>query len=215
MSSDFDQILNYCSAHSTAASEALTTLERTTHLETLSPQMISGHVQGRFLSFISKIIQPENVLELGSFTGYSTLCLCEGLQTGGKVVTIEGNIELERILRSAIEKSVYKEQVDIHIGQALDIIPTLQSKFDLVFIDASKLEYSIYFELIIEKMTDGGVMIVDNVLWYNKVLTPDADKKAQALDTFNKMVLQNDLVENVVLPLRDGLQIIRKLPSKQ
>lgn len=215
MSSDFDQILNYCSAHSTPASDALTTLERTTHLETLSPQMISGHVQGRFLSFISKMIQPKNILELGSFTGYSTLCLCEGLQSGGKAITIEGNIELEKILRTAIENSIYKDQVELHIGQALDIIPTLRSKFDLVFIDASKLEYSTYFELIIENMTDGGVMIVDNVLWYNKVLSPDADKKAQALDAFNKMVLNDRRVENVVLPLRDGLQIIRKLSSKQ
>jgi len=211
MKLDLKALEDYCSDHSTPESEVLHQIVRRTHLRTLSPQMLSGHLQGRLLSFLSKIINPHRILEVGTFTGYATVCLLEGLPDDGKIVTIEGNFELIPNLKATFEELAHGEKIVLLEGQALEIIPSLDEKFDLVFIDAAKYEYKDYFSMVLEKLNVGGVILVDNVLWFGKVMGDNRDNKGVLLDEFNKIVRAEPRVENLILPIRDGLQLIRKI----
>jgi len=211
MNLDLKELENYCSDHSSPESDILHKIVRRTHLRTLSPQMLSGHLQGRLLSFLSKLISPNFILEVGAFTGYATICLLEGLSADGKLVTIEGNPELIPNLEATFLELEKAPQIILKEGQALEIIPTLEYSFDLVFIDAAKNEYKDYFKILLDKMNIGGVIIVDNVLWFGKVVGANRDNKGIQLDEFNKLVLAEPRVENLILPIRDGLQLIRKI----
>jgi len=204
-------LLEYCEAHTNRPSDALEVIERDTHLKTVAPQMISGHLQGRFLSLISKLIKPKQILEIGTFTGYSAICMAEGLQPGGMIHTIESNLELKSLLNSHLELSGHSDRIRVHYGEALQIIAQLEGPFDLVFIDASKTEYIQYYELVLPKVSFGGIIIADNALWSGKVIQDDKDEETIAIDAFNKMVLSDERVENVLLPIRDGLMVARKI----
>lgn len=172
--------------------------------------MLSGFFQGRLLATFSKMIRPCVVLEIGTYLGYSALCFAEGLADGGKVITLDVNEETNKVARSFVEKSGYAEQIDFRLGPATEIIPTLDESFDIVFIDADKPNYSNYYDLVFDKLRPGGFIIADNVLWSGKVLDPDDDENAKALAEFNQMVLADDRVENVLLPIRDGLMVVCK-----
>ncbi|MCH2235568.1 MAG: O-methyltransferase [Crocinitomicaceae bacterium] len=204
-------LLDYCEQHTSAESEALHTLNRKTHLEVLSPIMLSGHLQGRVLSFISKLIQPKFILELGTYTGYSALCMLEGLHPEGKLITIDNNEELEPIIEEFLKQDARANQVDFRIGNGLDIIPSLPNDIDLVFIDADKSNYSNYFDAVIDKVRMGGIILADNVLWKGKVVTGATDKTTKVLMEFNAKVQADPRVENVLLPIRDGIMAIRKI----
>ncbi|GGH46010.1 O-methyltransferase [Dyadobacter endophyticus] len=208
-----EEIEEYSAAHTEEENALLKSLNRDTHANVLSPRMLSGHVQGRFLSMISRMIRPDRILEIGTYTGYSGICFCEGLNPGGKLVTIDVNEELETFTRRYFDQTPFKDQIDYRIGNALDIIPTLTDTFDLVFIDADKINYSSYFNLCLEKVRKGGFLIADNVLWSGKVVEPlkKADKDTQALLDFNRMVHEDPRVSNILLPIRDGLMILQKL----
>lgn len=200
--------------HTENESELLKSLNRETHANILNPRMLSGHLQGRFLSMISRMIRPERILEIGTYTGYSAICLCEGLQPGGKLITIDINEELETFTRNFFKRSPFEDSIDYRIGTALDIVPTLGDTFDLVFIDADKINYSSYFNLCLEKVRTGGFLIADNVLWSGKVIQPEQtkiDRDTQALLDFNRMVHEDSRVSNILLPIRDGLMILQKL----
>jgi predicted O-methyltransferase YrrM len=172
--------------------------------------MLSGHLQGRFLSFISKIQRPERILEIGTYTGYSALCLAEGLRPKGELITLDVNEELESFTRSFFERSEYAQQIDYRIADAQHEIPSIPGPFDLVFIDADKRNYALYFDLVIGKMNPGGIILVDNVLWSGKIVDAKAqDKSTQALRDFNQKCLDDVRVEKVLLPLRDGLLMLR------
>ena len=203
-------IKKYAEAHSSAAPDYLVSLERATHLRTLAPQMISGHLQGRLLSMISYMIKPSAILEIGTFTGYATLCLAEGLTADGKIHTIEINQELVHGFAPFLNDSPYRSKIIQHTGDALKIIPGLQEVFDLVFIDASKTDYKAFFDLSLDKTAKGGFVLVDNVLWSGKVCKKPMDADTKSIDDFNKMVLNDERVENVILPIRDGLMLCRK-----
>jgi len=200
----------YVDQHTSPASDLLTNIERNTYQKVLMPRMISGHLQGRVLSMISKMMRPISILEIGTYTGYSALCMAEGLQKEGKLVTIDINIELEEMVKGFFSMSPYKNNIDFRIGDALEIIPQLDTQFDLVFIDADKENYSTYFDLVFDKVRSGGIIIADNVLWSGKVVLGENDKDTKALRNFNKMIQNNVRVENVLLPIRDGLMVIRK-----
>lgn len=204
-------INQYCEEHSSPHSDILVQLERETYLKTLAPQMLTGNYQGRLLSIISKMINPSNILEIGTFTGYSALCLAEGLKTNGTITTIEINPELSYISNKYFNKSQYKNNINFILGNALTIVPTLKQNFDLVFIDAAKLLYGQYFELVLPILNQGGIIIADNVLWSNKVIKKIKDKDTKNLDKFNKQILLDLRVESIILPIRDGINIIRKL----
>lgn len=206
------KINEYAEAHSKPESDLLARLNRETHTKVLAPRMLSGHLQGSILSMFSKIVQPNNILEIGTYTGYSAICLAEGLTPGGKLYTIDINEELEPMVRKYFEEAKITDQVDFRIGNALEIIPTLEVNFDLVFIDADKESYAQYFDMIIDKVNQNGLVIADNVLWSGKVLTESSnfDKDTLAIDNFNKKVHADDRVENVLFPVRDGLMILRK-----
>lgn len=213
MKVDLKTIEDYCSANSTPESKPLQDLYRRTHLRTLSPQMMVGHLQGRLLSFICKLVQPKYVLEVGAFTGYSTICLLEGMDEAGKLITIEGNEERIPELKNTLAQVDVNKQVTLIAGQALDIIPKLDMVFDLIFIDAAKNEYKDYFNILLDKMKIGSVMLIDNVLWFGKVMSEKKDNKGIFLDEFNKMVKEEPRIENFILPIRDGLQMIRKISN--
>lgn len=208
-----EEIEEYSAAHTEEENALLKSLNRDTHANVLSPRMLSGHLQGRFLSMISRMIRPDRILEIGTYTGYSGICFCEGLNHGGKLVTIDVNEELESFTRRYFDQSPFKEQIDYRVGNALDIIPTLTDTFDLVFIDADKINYSSYFNLCLEKVRPGGFLIADNVLWSGKVVEQlkKVDKDTQALLDFNRMVHEDPRVSNILLPIRDGLMILQKL----
>ena len=208
-----EEIEAYSVAHTEDESALLKSLNRETHANILNPRMLSGHLQGRFLSMISRMIRPDNILEIGTYTGYSALCLCEGLNAGGKLITIDINEELETFTRRFFAHSPFADSIDYQIGKATDIIPTLNTAFDLIFIDADKINYTNYFNLCIEKVRTGGFLIADNVLWSGKVIQDDIkiDKDTQALLDFNKMVHDDGRVSNILLPIRDGLMILQKL----
>jgi caffeoyl-CoA O-methyltransferase len=204
-------IQKYIGEHTSTEPEVLKQLSRETYAKVLMPRMLSGHVQGRFLAMLSKMIQPNRILEIGTYTGYSAICMSEGLKKGGKLITIDINEELEEMVRQFFNKAGVENKVKQLIGDALKIIPELEDNFDLVFIDADKVNYLNYFNLVIDKVTSGGYIIADNVLWSGKVVHKPEDKDTQVILNFNKAI-QNDIrVENVMLPVRDGLMIIRKI----
>ncbi len=205
-----DSIHQYAESHTTPDSDLLHALIRETHLKTLAPRMLSGHLQGRFLSLISHLMQPRRVLEIGTFTGYSALCLAEGLAADGILYALEGNDELEYLIQKYISESAFKDKIKLLIGNALDIIPTLDHTFDLVFIDAGKRDYPAYYDLVIDKVRSGGLIIADNILWSGKVVGDKKDLDTRIIDGFNKKVHADSRVENILLPLRDGLMIARK-----
>ncbi|MGG7661185.1 O-methyltransferase [Dyadobacter sp. BHUBP1] len=208
-----EEIEEYSAAHTEEENALLKSLNRETHANVLSPRMLSGHMQGRFLSMISRMIRPDRILEIGTYTGYSGICLCEGLNPGGKLITIDVNEELESFTRRYFDQTPFKDQIDYRIGNALDIIPTLTDTFDIVFIDADKINYSSYFNLCLDKTRTGGFLIADNVLWSGKVVQQlkKIDKDTQALLDFNRMVHEDTRVSNMLLPIRDGLMILQKL----
>ena len=203
-------IEEYARLFSDPESDLLKELDRETHAMILQPRMLSGHLQGRFLSFISKILRPNLILEIGTYTGYSALCLAEGLRPEGKIITLDVNEELEKFTRSFFDRSDFAPQIDYRIADAKNEIPTIAGPFDLVFIDADKRNYALYFELVIQKMNAGGIILVDNVLWSGKIVDEKAqDKSTQALRDFNQKCLEDPRVEKVLLPLRDGLLMMR------
>ena len=209
-------IFEYIEQHSSAESDVLKQITRSTHLEVINPRMLSGHVQGRVLSMISKMIQPKQILELGTFTGYSALCLAEGLTVDGKLVTIEHNDEMEDSIRRNLALSPLGEKVELMIGDAKESLRLLGKeaigeKFDLVFIDADKKEYCDYLDLVLPLMREGGWILADNTLWDGHIIDPayDKDRQTVALRAFNDKVAQDERLEKVILPLRDGLTIIR------
>ncbi|MEM7381083.1 MAG: class I SAM-dependent methyltransferase [Bacteroidota bacterium] len=204
---------DYISGHSEEEPALLQQLTRETHLKVLRPRMITGHYQGRVLSMFSKIIQPNCILEIGTYTGYSALCMAEGLKQGGKLHTIDINEELESIQRKYIDKSKYAEQIVLHTGDALQIIPEMEENFDLVFIDAEKTSYPDYFEAVLPKTRPGGIILSDNVLWSGKVIEPLEEKDAatRILLDYNKKLKEDPRVETVILPIRDGITMCRVL----
>ena len=205
------KIQEYSEQFTQNESEQLYNLNRETHTNILMPRMLSGHIQGRILSMFSKMIKPNCILEIGTYTGYSALCLAEGLSDSGELHTIDKNEELEPICTKYFNSSSYKNQITLHTGDAIKIIPELNKAYDLVFIDADKENYSNYFDLVIDSMPPGGVIIADNVLWSGKVTKPKMDKETRALDYYNKKVNSDSRVENVLLSIRDGLMICRKI----
>ena len=202
----------YVSAHSSEASALLTKIDRETHLEVLQPRMLSGHFQGRVLSIIAKLLRPQTILEIGTYTGYSALCLAEGLASDGKLLTIDVNEELEQRVRSYFAASAFSKQIEYKIGNAAQIIPLLDRMFDLIFIDADKQQYPLYYEQALEKLNPGGFILIDNVLWSGKVLdAAHQDKDTALLRALNQKISQDTRVEKVLLPIRDGLYLIRKI----
>lgn len=203
-------IEEYARLHSEPENDLLKELVRETHAMVLQPRMLSGHLQGRFLSFIAKVYQPSLILEIGTYTGYSALCMAEGLKAGGRLITIDVNEELETFTRSFFDRSPYKEQIDYRIADAAHEIPAIEGPIDMVFIDADKRNYALYFDLVIDKMRPGGLILVDNVLWSGKIIEEAAkDKSTQALRDFNTKVANDPRVEPLLLPIRDGLFLLR------
>ena len=205
-------IESYALEFTSPESELMKELNRETHLKKLQPRMLSGHLQGAFLSMISKMINPRYILEIGTYTGYSAIALSKGLKENGKLITLEFNHEHERMATSYFEKSEKASQIEMIIGNAIDIIPTLDYKWDLVFIDADKTNYSNYFDLVIDSLPSNSWILADNVLWSGKVLSnkEDLDPDTQAIKDFNQKVKDDPRVENTLLPFRDGLLLIRK-----
>ena len=209
----------YIEQHSSPESPVLQQITRSTHLEVINPRMLSGHVQGRVLSMISQMIQPKRILELGTFTGYSALCLAEGLTEDGRLITIEHNDEMEDSIRRNLALSPLGEKIELVIGDAKAVLQQLQvegvkckgAEFDLVFIDADKKEYCDYLDLVLPLMREGGWILADNTLWDGHIIEAayDKDKQTVALRAFNDKVMQDERLEKVILPLRDGLTIIR------
>ena len=203
----------YAEEHSQAEPQLLAALNRETHQKVLQPRMLSGHFQGRVLSMLSKLIRPKHILEIGTYTGYSALCLMEGIQENGSLHTIDKNEELYDLQRKYFDKSGWGTRMHQHVGKALEIIPQLEEKFDLVFIDADKRNYLNYFEIILPKMNKGGIILSDNVLWSGKVVEElkAGDKDTEVLLAYNKKLATDDRVETVLLPIRDGLTVTRVL----
>ena len=208
-----DKINNYAKDHSCSETKLLSELRRETELKCINPIMLSGEYQGRLLSLISKIKQPKKILEIGTFTGYATLCLAEGLETSGKIYTIDKNEELIKIQNKYFSKSKYHKNIIQYTGDALEIIPKINSKFDLIFLDADKENYNKYLEIIVPKLNKKGILISDNVLWHGKVLSNknNQDKVTKRIDTFNKELVENKNFQTFMLPIRDGLSISIKL----
>jgi predicted O-methyltransferase YrrM len=206
-----DEIDDYILEHSAKEPELLAKLNRETQQKVLQPRMLSGNYQGRILSLISKLIAPKTILEIGTYTGYSALCLAEGLKEDGMLHTIDINEELHDFQQKYFQESAYKKQIKQYVGDAREVIPKIDSNFDLIFIDADKPNYSAYFELIITKLNPGGVILSDNVLWSGKVVKPVKadDISTQALLKYNKMLAEDERVETVILPIRDGLTLSR------
>lgn len=207
------KIQDYSAKYTSPPGDLLQKIDRETHLHVMRPRMLSGHEQGRLLSMIAHMTRPQRVLEIGTYTGYSALCMAEGLAEDGKLVTIDINEELEDLVRGYFQSSMYEHQIEYRIGNALDILPTLEETYDLVFIDADKINYQTYYHMVMDKMNKGGFIIADNILWSGKVVaTPEPnDKDTQALIEFNETVHHDPRVENVLLPVRDGLMILRVL----
>ena len=205
-----DQLQQYIDDHSMKESDLLKALDRETHQKVLQPRMLSGSYQGRLLALLAKMIGPKKILEVGTYTGYATLCMAEGLTTGGSIDTIDHNEELTDMQRRYFDQSLYGSQIIQHIGEAKDILKSLTGPYDLVFLDADKENYPHYFDLIIDKLEMGGVILSDNVLWSGKVLEKAADEATSALQEYNHKINTDVRVESVVLPIRDGLTITRK-----
>lgn len=209
-----DQVLldQYILEHISPEDDFLRELDRETHLKVLRSRMLSGHLQGQILSMISYMIRPQNILELGTFTGYSALCLAKGLAEGGKLHTIEIDDELESVARKYISKAGMAERIVQHIGDAREIIPTLEESFDLVFVDADKREYPDYYRLVFDRIPVGGFLLADNILWNGKVVEPEAadEEQTRGILEFNDMVQNDPRVRNVILPVRDGIMLLQK-----
>ena len=207
------EIEEYCEAHSTPEPELLYRLNRETNLKVMNPRMLSGHIQGMFLTSLVQMMQPKAVLEIGTYTGYAAICLAEGLPDDGIIDTIEIDVELEDIIRKYFSQYPKKEKINLHIGDAVEVIPTLDKTYDLVFMDADKEEYIRYYELVLPKVRKGGYILADNVLWSGKVLqeVKSGDKDTPAIRQFNDYVLHDERVRNFLLPLRDGIMVIEKL----
>jgi len=205
------ELEDYIEQHSEKEPELLAALDKETYQKILLPRMLSGHFQGRVLSMLAKLIRPVNILEIGTYTGYSALCLCEGMQENGQLHTIDIKEELVDFQRKYFDKSPWGNQIIQHLGEAVDIIPTLEMKFDLVFIDADKENYITYFEMIVPKMNKGGIILSDNVLWSGKVLEPlkKNDLSTKVLLEYNQLLKNDPRVETVLLPIRDGLTVSR------
>lgn len=203
---------DYVCAHSENEPELLYQLNRETNMNVLRPRMLSGHFQGRVLSMIAHMIKPKDVLEIGTYTGYSALCLAEGMTEGGHLITIDKNEELEDLVKAFVAKSEYKDQIKCLIGDAMEIIPGLKRQFDLIFIDADKSNYINYYNLVFDKVRSGGYILIDNVLWSGKVIEPIAkeDIDTQVLVDLNKLIHEDERVQEVLLPIRDGLLLVRK-----
>ncbi len=205
-----ESIDKYVHDHTSPESELLAGLNRETYAKILVPRMLSGHLQGRVLSMLSHLQKPMRVLEIGTYTGYSALCIAEGMPEGGKLHTIDINEELEDFVRSWVDKSDHGGKIIQHIGNAMEIIPNLDEKWDMVFIDADKENYLNYYNMIIDRMNPGGIILCDNVLWSGKVVESDAnDEETATLRELNKVIQEDDRVENVLLPVRDGLMAAR------
>jgi len=209
-----NDIMAYAIQYTQDESELLKALNKETHQKILQPRMISGHFQGRFLSFIAKLIKPRTILEIGTYTGYATLCLAEGLTKDGIIHTIEINEELVDFQKKYFDQSEFKNQIFNHLGEAKNIIPELNLEFDLVFIDADKTNYPIYLEMVLSKLRKGGVLIADNVLWSGKVLEhqqKSTDSETNSIKLFNELVKKEKDLETLLLPIRDGLMVCRKV----
>ena len=201
----------YVAKHSEQEPELLQKLAQETHLKVLQPRMLSGAYQGRLLSLLSKLTSPKRILEIGTYTGYSALCLAEGLQSGGQIDTIDKDEELTDMQRRYFDASIFGKHIVQHLGNAAKIIPLIEGTFDFVFIDADKEQYPLYFDLIIDRVRSGGVIIADNVLWSGKVMDAAIDEATQSLQVFNRKVAKDSRVETVILPVRDGLTLLRKI----
>ncbi len=208
-----EEIEAYIKAHTVPESKLLHQLNRETYQKVLVPRMLSGHLQGRVLSMLSHMIKPKCILEIGTYTGYSAICLAEGLESGGRLITIDINEELEDMVNTYISEAQMTDRIDVIIGDAIEIIPTIKNTFDLVFIDADKTNYSNYFDLIIDQVSSGGYIIADNVLWSGKVVKEitDSDVDTIAILNYNRKIQADPRVENVLLPIRDGLMVARKI----
>ena len=203
----------YIEEHTTAASDLLNELERQTYLTILRPQMVAGHLQGKVLEMMCRMIRPQRVLELGTFTGYSALCMAAGMPEGSVLHTIDVNDELEDFTRSFLDRSPYANRIVYHLGDARQIVPTLGGNFDLVFIDADKREYPEYYNLVIGEVRTGGFIVADDVLWYGKISgdAPHSDNHTAGLQQFNDMVHTDPRIENVLFPIRDGWMVMQKI----
>jgi caffeoyl-CoA O-methyltransferase len=211
------KIVDYSEQHTQEESHLLAELNRYTHTSVLKPRMLSGHLQGRFLSFISHMIQPMHVLDIGTYTGYSALCLAEGMKKEGRLYTLDNNEEVMYTAAGFIKSSAYSEQIEMLTGEALESIQLLNQRvpqWDLIWMDAEKSQYSDYYHALIDKLKPGGIMMADNVLWSGKILDQKAlekDEDTKLLDAFNKMVYQDKRVESLLMPIRDGIMMLRKL----
>ena len=202
-----DLLITYCEPES----ELLQQIDRETNLKVLMPRMLSGHYQGRVLSMLSKMVSPNRILEIGTFTGYATLCLAEGLTNNGIIYTLDINVELEEMVRNNFEKSPYNNKIKYILGDATQTVNKLDEIFDIVFIDADKENYGRYYDLVIKHVPLGGYILADNVLWSGKVLSDKPDKDTRAIQEFNRNVHMDSRIENVLLPIRDGIMMMRKV----
>jgi len=200
-------LLNYCEPES----ELLQHIDRETNLKVLMPRMLSGHYQGRVLSMLSKMVSPKRILEIGTFTGYATLCLAEGLSADGLIYTLDINAELEDMVRTNFEKSLLNSKIKYILGDANETLNQLEEVFDIVFIDADKKNNGTYYDLVFDRVRPGGILIVDNVLWSGKVLQEKQDKDTRNITSFNDKIAADERVEKLILPVRDGLFVIRKI----
>ena len=207
------KIVDYCLAHTSVESDLLHKIDRETHLEVLQSRMLSGNLQGRFLSLISKLKQPKTILELGTYTGYSALCLAEGLPKDGKLITVDKNIELRKRAQGYFDESPYASQIEFRIGDGLEVLAALDETFDLVFLDADKDNYMNYIKALEPKLNAGAIVIADNVLWSGKVIEAldPKDTSTKVLLEFNQYIQESPLFENILMPFRDGLMMARKL----
>lgn len=204
------QLEEYIEAHTTAPDAVLQELYRHTYLHEMNPRMMSGPVQGKLLQFLCRMLKPQRVLEIGTYTGYAAICIARGLPEGGRLVTVEANREYEDTLRHYFAKAQVTEKIELTLGDAKTVIPALNETFDLVFIDADKVSYPIYYNIVMEKVRPGGFILADNVLWDGKVLNAQTkERDTQALIAFNDIVQNDPRVENVLLPIRDGLMMVR------
>ncbi|KQS41020.1 O-methyltransferase [Pedobacter sp. Leaf194] len=205
-----DDLQNLLLAYCEPESDLLKNIDRETNLKVLMPRMLSGHYQGRVLSMLSKMVAPKRILEIGTFTGYATICLAEGLTKDGIIYTLDINAELEEMVRSNFEKSGYNTQIKYILGDATETVNDLDEVFDIVFIDADKKNNGFYYDLIFDRVRSGGIIIVDNVLWSGKVLQQKQDKDTKNITSFNDKIADDERVEKLILPVRDGLFMIRK-----
>jgi caffeoyl-CoA O-methyltransferase len=203
----------YVEQHTSPEPELLRQLNRETHAKVMMPRMLSGHLQGRVLALFSQMIRPRQILEIGTYTGYSALCLAEGLQEGGTLHTIDLNEELEELVRGYFEQAGFSSRIRYYLGNALELVPTIRETFDLVFIDADKANYARYYDLVIDQVRPGGFILADNVLWGGKVVEEPGQKiskDTRAILDFNRKVQEDERVENVLFPIRDGLLVMRR-----